>query len=158
MIVHTCMWQSCIEIKYYSATYFNCVYHIQSVAVLNFWRCIDPWTINEAHLPTNRPTCYMLCKVTHCAGCVSANIRPHQLHWGDHAHVHVWPPPLTEVLCYNTTKRVTQMEWCLILYTLYLGVCITYVKLHCTIPQPCQQVTQHILSLRTWMFPLDPPT
>ena len=25
----------------------------------------------------------MLCKVTHCAGCVSANTRPHQLHWGD---------------------------------------------------------------------------
>jgi len=25
----------------------------------------------------------MLCKVTHCAGRVSANTRPHQLHWGD---------------------------------------------------------------------------
>ena len=25
----------------------------------------------------------MLCKVTHCAGCVSANTRPHQLRWGD---------------------------------------------------------------------------
>ena len=25
----------------------------------------------------------MLCKVTHCAGHVSANTRPHQLHWGD---------------------------------------------------------------------------
>ena len=22
-------------------------------------------------------------KVTHCVGCVSANTRPHQLHWGD---------------------------------------------------------------------------
>ena len=26
---------------------------------------------------------YMLCKVTHCAGHVSANTRPHQLRWGD---------------------------------------------------------------------------
>ena len=26
---------------------------------------------------------WMLCKVTHCAGRVSANTRPHQLHWGD---------------------------------------------------------------------------
>ena len=25
----------------------------------------------------------MLCKVTHCAGRVSANTRPHQLRWGD---------------------------------------------------------------------------
>ena len=25
----------------------------------------------------------MLCKVTHCAGHVSANTRPHQLYWGD---------------------------------------------------------------------------
>ena len=25
----------------------------------------------------------MLCKVTHCAGLVSANTRPHQLCWGD---------------------------------------------------------------------------
>ena len=25
----------------------------------------------------------MLCKVTHCAGHVSANTRPHQLRWGD---------------------------------------------------------------------------
>ena len=25
----------------------------------------------------------MSCKVTHCAGCISANTRPHQLHWGD---------------------------------------------------------------------------
>ena len=25
----------------------------------------------------------MLCKVTHCAGCILANTRPHQLHWGD---------------------------------------------------------------------------
>ena len=25
----------------------------------------------------------MLCRVTHCAGCVSANTRPHQLCWGD---------------------------------------------------------------------------
>ena len=25
----------------------------------------------------------MLCKVTHCAGRVSANTRLHQLHWGD---------------------------------------------------------------------------
>ena len=25
----------------------------------------------------------MLCKVTHCTGRVSANIRPHQLHKGD---------------------------------------------------------------------------
>ena len=25
----------------------------------------------------------MLCKVTHCAGRVSANARPHQLRWGD---------------------------------------------------------------------------
>ena len=25
----------------------------------------------------------MLCKVTHCAGYISANTRPHQLHWGD---------------------------------------------------------------------------
>ena len=25
----------------------------------------------------------MLCKVTHCAGRISANIRPHQLRWGD---------------------------------------------------------------------------
>ena len=26
---------------------------------------------------------YMLCEVTHCAGRVSANTRPHQLRWGD---------------------------------------------------------------------------
>ena len=25
----------------------------------------------------------MLCKVTHCTGCVSANTKPHQLRWGD---------------------------------------------------------------------------
>ena len=25
----------------------------------------------------------MLCKVTHCTGCVLTNTRPHQLHWGD---------------------------------------------------------------------------
>ena len=25
----------------------------------------------------------MLCKVTHCAGRISANTRPHQLRWGD---------------------------------------------------------------------------
>ena len=25
----------------------------------------------------------MLCKVTHCTGHISANARPHQLHWGD---------------------------------------------------------------------------
>ena len=25
----------------------------------------------------------MLCKVTHCVGCVSDNTMSHQLHWGD---------------------------------------------------------------------------
>ena len=38
----------------------------------------------------------MLCKVTHCAGRVSANTRPHQLQWGDQemgllSHVVGWP-------------------------------------------------------------------
>ena len=29
----------------------------------------------------------MLCKVTHCTGPVSANTKPHQLHWGDRTAV-----------------------------------------------------------------------
>ena len=29
----------------------------------------------------------MLCKVTHCAGRVSANTRPHQLRWGMYAYI-----------------------------------------------------------------------
>ena len=37
------------------------------------------WTSNEPHFPKKcRPS-----KATHSAGRVSANTRPHQLHWGD---------------------------------------------------------------------------
>ena len=38
------------------------------------------WTINEPNLPEKKRQPWMLCnKVIHCAGCVSANARPHQL-------------------------------------------------------------------------------
>jgi len=42
----------------------------------------------------------MLCKVTHCAGRVSANTRPHQLRWGDRemGHVSAFRFPIVSVL------------------------------------------------------------
>ena len=36
--------------------------------------------VSEAQTRGNRNILY---KVTYCAGCISANTRPHQLHWGD---------------------------------------------------------------------------
>ena len=41
----------------------------------------------------------MLRKVTHCAGHVSANTRPHQLRWGDHA----W------LLCFRVIEQLSNM-------------------------------------------------
>ena len=32
----------------------------------------------------------MLCKVTHCAGCVATNTRPHQLRWGAMPYLPTW--------------------------------------------------------------------
>ena len=32
----------------------------------------------------------MLCKVTHCAGGISDNARPHQLHWNDYEAAKLW--------------------------------------------------------------------
>ena len=37
----------------------------------------------ETRLPEYKRQAHMLCKVTHCAGCVLANSKPHQLHLGD---------------------------------------------------------------------------
>ena len=47
-----------------------------------------------SHMHDNQQTKFSLkmsCKVTHCAGCNTANTRPHQLRWGDaciHIHTH----------------------------------------------------------------------
>ena len=41
-------------------------------------------TCMKNHVSLNKKRqAQMLCKVTHCAGCVLANTRPHQLHLGD---------------------------------------------------------------------------
>ena len=40
-------------------------------------------TIKEPQLPKHERGLDVTLQVTRCAGCVSANTRPHQLHWGD---------------------------------------------------------------------------
>ena len=46
----------------------------------------------------------MLCKVTHCAGHVSANTRPHQLCWGD------WEMG-TSVSCTEWSQMAGLVQW-----------------------------------------------
>ena len=65
----------------------------------------------------------MLCKVTHCAGRVSANTRPHQLCWGDRE---------MGTACYNIMRRMQSggMHTCddllmaIYIYTPNLGACV----------------------------------
>ena len=45
------------------------------------YSCTDSINIEWTTSPYKKKK--MLCKVTHCAGCILANTRPHQLCWGD---------------------------------------------------------------------------
>ena len=65
-------------------------------------------TISEQQLPrlrtAHRPTCQPV--TDQCTGCVSANTRPHQLRWSDHATCHAHSIQMAGLTCTCTRVHV----------------------------------------------------
>ena len=58
----------------------------------------------------------MLCKVTHCAGRVSANTRPHQPCWGDHEMGNAIPCTECSEVARSVTSEVASSVTCAYMY------------------------------------------